>query len=226
MELLFALGGNVVRSAAAAPAMGLIRRRASPVARGAGVTAIDDSDATLIGLAQRGDQRAFGELVARYQQVAFRAAYLVTRDPDDAADAAQQAFIKAYHAISRFRAGAPFRPWLLRITTNEARNLRRSAGAQGRLAVRLGREADIEDSPEAHAEALERRSMLLAALDRGRPDDREIIGYRYFLDLSEAEMAIALDCPPGTVKSRLSRALGRLRAELMSTGTGAPGGSR
>jgi RNA polymerase sigma-70 factor, ECF subfamily len=215
MAIAFTLDRHVVRSAARSQAgMLLGRRPSSPAARGAGVIDIDDSDATLIARAQRGDQRAFGELVSRYQDVCFRAAFLVARDRDDAADAAQQAFIKAYRAIGRFRIGSPFRPWLLRIATNEARNLLRAAGARGRLTVRMGQESGVEDSPEAHAEAVERRSMLLAALDRCRPDDREIIGYRYFLELTEAEMAIALDCPPGTVKSRLSRALGRLRAEL------------
>ena len=192
----------------------------------AGVTPIDASDATLIGRAQRGDQPAFGELVSRYQQIAFRVAFFVTRDRDDAADAAQQAFIKAYRGLGRFRGGSPFQPWLLRIVTNEARNLQRAAGARGRLALRMGRDADVAESPEAHAEVAERRTLLLAALDRCRPDDQEVITYRYFFDLSEAEMATALACPPGTVKSRLSRALGRLRAELTRSGSEAtPGGS-
>jgi RNA polymerase sigma factor (sigma-70 family) len=216
MELAITLDRDVVRSAAASSTRELVRRPASsPAALGAGVIDIDDSDAILIGRAQRGDQRAFGELVSRYQDVAFRAAFLVTRDRDDAADAAQQAFIKAYRALGRFRTDSPFRPWLLRIATNEARNLRRTAGARGRLALRIGQERGVEESPEVHAEAMERRSTLLAALDRCRPDDQQIIAYRYFLELGEAEMGIALDCPPGTVKSRLSRALGRLRSELM-----------
>jgi RNA polymerase sigma factor (sigma-70 family) len=226
MQRGFALERDVVRSAAAFPT-GVVRRWASsPAARGAGVIDIDDSDATLIARAQHGDHRAFGELVSKYQQVAFRAAFLVTRDRDDAADAAQQAFIKAYRALGRFRIDSPFRPWLLRIATNEARNLRRAAGARGRLSLRISHEWGVDDSPEAYAEAAERRSLLLAALDRCRPDDQEIIAYRYFLDLSEAEMAIALACPPGTVKSRLSRALGRLRSELTSVKSAtAPGGS-
>ena len=198
------------RSAAAACPTDMVRRSTwSTETRAAPVTDSNDGDANLVERAREGDQRAFGELVARYQEDAFRAAYLVMRNRDDAADAAQQAFIKAYWALGRFRAGSPFRPWLLRIATNEARNLRRAAGARGRLALRAGREADVVDSPEAHAEAMERRSQLLAALDRCRRDDQEVIGYRYFLGLSEAETAIALDCPPGTAKSRLSRALGR-----------------
>jgi RNA polymerase sigma-70 factor (ECF subfamily) len=228
MEAAIALRRDVVRSAAARRAMGLGRRRpASPSeVGGAGVMDIDDSDATLIGRAQRGDQRAFGELVSRYQEVAFRVAYLVTRDRDEAADAAQQAFINAYRALGRFRPGSPFRPWLLRIATNEARNLRRAAGARERLALRIDMSSGNVESPEEHVDAAERREMLLGAIERCRPDDREVITYRYFLQLSEAEMAIALDCPPGTVKSRLSRALGRLRAELGSSAATAPGGPR
>ena len=215
MPLSMTLDRDVVGSAAACPPTEMVRRPVwSTEARAAPVTDINDGDANLVERAREGDQRAFGELVARYQEDAFRAAYLVTRNRDDAADAAQQAFIKAFWALGHFR-----------IATNEARNLRRAAGARGRLALRAGREPDVVDSPEAHAEAMERRSQLLAALDRCRRDDQEVIGYRYFLGLSEAETAIALDCPPGTAKSRLSRALGRLRAELTSsiaTGPGQP----
>ena len=175
---------------------------------------VDNTEAALVERARMGDQGAFGELVSRYQEVAFRSAYLITRDRDEAADAAQQAFIKAYRGLGRFRQGLPFRPWLIRIAVNEARNLRRATGARGRLAERIGADRNTGASPEVQALAAERRSQLLAALDRCRAEDREIIGYRYFLDLSEAEMAVTLDCRPGTVKSRLSRALGRLRAEL------------
>ena len=60
----------------------------------------------------------------RYQEVAFRTAYLVTREAGEAEDAAQEAFVKAYYALARFRTDAPFRPWLLRIVANEARNRR------------------------------------------------------------------------------------------------------
>lgn len=218
LPLSITLDRDGVGSGAVCPTTEVVRRAVwSPEARAARVTDIDEGDANLVERARRGDQAAFGQLVSRYQEVAFRAAYLVVRDRDDAADAAQQAFINAYRALGRFRAGSPFRPWLLQIATNEARNLRRAAGARGRLALRLGREPDVVDSPEAHAEATERRSVLLAALDRCRPEDQEIIGYRYFLGLSEAETASALDCPPGTAKSRLSRALGRLRTELTSS---------
>ena len=177
-----------------------------------------DRDADLVELARDGDQHAYGLLVARHQEIAFRAAYVISRDADDAADAAQQGFIKAYHALGRFRRGAPFRPWLLRIVTNEARNARRSAGARGRLALRVGQAWESDPSPEEAALQTERRELVLDALERARDEDRLVVALRYFLQLGEAEMATTLDCPPGTVKSRLSRALGRLRADLEASG--------
>jgi RNA polymerase sigma-70 factor (ECF subfamily) len=122
--------------------------------------------------------------------------------------------VKAWRALGRFRAGAPLRPWLLRIVANEARNRRRSAGRRAALALRAEREGvsgDAAPSPEAALLASEERDRLLAALD-GLPDDaRLVVACRYLLGLSEAETAAALDVRPGTVKSRTARALDRLR---------------
>ena len=173
-------------------------------------------DAELVVRARHGDVHAYGELVERYRDVAFRTAYLVTRSSADAEDAAQEAFVKAYYAIGRFREDAPFRPWLLRIVTNEALNRRRSARRREGLAVRLaeGHPGDAAPSPEAVALEDETRAELLSAVERLPERDRLVISYRYFLDLSEAETAHALGVRPGTVKSRLSRALARLRAQL------------
>lgn len=125
--------------------------------------------------------------------------------------------MNAYYALDRFRAGAPFKPWLCRIVANEARNRRTSAQRRTVLAQRAlvaQSSGDSAQSPEAAAEAGEFRSTIVAGLRRLREDDRLILAYRLFFDLSEAEMADALDCPRGTVKSRLSRALTRLRAVL------------
>ena len=179
-----------------------------------------DSDTRLVELARRGDADAFGLLVRRYQGVAFRVAYLIGGEADDAEDVAQDAFVKAYAALSRFRADAPFRPWLLQIVANEARNRRRSTGRRAHLALRAAAEqqlaasGDAAPSPEAAALADEDRVALMAALDGLREEERQAIAFRYFLDLSEAEMADALGCARGTVKSRLSRALGHLRERL------------
>jgi RNA polymerase sigma-70 factor (ECF subfamily) len=183
-------------------------------------------DAELIELAKDGDVRAYGELVERYREVAFRAAYLIARNAADAEDAAQDAFVKAYYALGRFRSSEPFRPWLLRIAANEARNRRRSAGRRDRLALRLMERrgpGDAAPSPDAAAIRGESRAELLAALESLPERDRLVIGCRYLLDLSEAETAAALGVRPGTVKSRLSRALTRLRAAL-PPGSTADGG--
>jgi RNA polymerase sigma-70 factor (ECF subfamily) len=174
-------------------------------------------DDELIEHARRGELNAYDELVRRYRDVAVRTAYVVAGSADDAEDAAQDAFVKAYAALGRFRAGAPFRPWLLRIVANEARNRRRSAGRRAGLAIRVADERpsiDSVPSPEAAVLAGEARAALLLAMNALREEDREIIGARYFLELSEAEAAETLGLPRGTVKSRLSRALGRLREEM------------
>ena len=174
-------------------------------------------DLALVERAKNGDVNAYEALVQQYQQLAFRVAYQVTGDAAEAEDAAQEAFVNAYYALARFRTGAPFKPWLCRIVANEARNRRTSARRRTVLAERalVGQSSgDSAQSPEAAAEANEFRSTLVATLRTLREDDRLILAYRLFFDLSEAEMAEALDCPRGTVKSRLSRALARLRAAL------------
>ena len=170
-----------------------------------------------IEAARRGDASAFEELVRQYQEIAFRTAYLVVGDADEARDAAQDGFLRAHAALGRFRPGAEFRPWLLRIVANAARNRRRSAARRTDLALRAFRDAasgDAAPSPEVLLLAQERRGELLAAINRLREEDRLVIALRWFLELNEEEMAAALDCPRGTVKSRLSRATARLRAEL------------
>jgi RNA polymerase sigma factor (sigma-70 family) len=170
------------------------------------------AEAELVERARRGDEAAFGALVDAFAEVAFRTAYLVTGDAAEAEDAAQEAFVKAYRALDRFREGSPFRPWLLRIVGNTARNRRRSTGRQ--LGLRLRAQAAVATtttpSPEADLLRDERRRALLAAINGLPPDDRLVIGARYFLDLPEAEIAALAGVAPGTVKSRLFRARRRL----------------
>jgi RNA polymerase sigma factor (sigma-70 family) len=176
---------------------------------------LDDQE--LVEQARGGDARAYEALVRQYQDLAFRTAYVIAGSAADAEDAAQEGFVKAWYALSRFRVGAAFRPWLLTIVANEARNRRRSGRRQDDLALRVAEDrpsGDAAPSPEAAALAAEQRRLLLAAVGRLGESDRQVIACRYFLDLSEAEMAGALGCRPGTVKSRLSRALGRLRAVM------------
>lgn len=174
-------------------------------------------DAALAERAKRGDVRAFEELVRMYQDIAFRTAFLFTRSAADAEDAAQDGFVKAWAALPRFRSGAPFRPWLLRIVANEARNRRRSAGRRAGLALRAAAAqppGDAAPSPEAAALRGEKRRRLLDCVSSLDERDRDVIAFRYFLELSEQETAAVLGLRTGTVKSRTARALTRLQEAL------------
>ena len=176
----------------------------------------------LVERARTGDGVAFGALIRDQEEIAFRTAYLITRNAADAEDAAQAALVKAFYALPRFRRGAPLRPWLLAIVANEARNRRRGSGRREALALRAGHElpatqvpsGDAAPSPEGRLIAAEERTELLGALDSLGEDDRLVLSCRYLLDLTEAETAEALSLRRGTVKSRTSRALERLRAQL------------
>jgi RNA polymerase sigma factor (sigma-70 family) len=179
------------------------------------------NEAALVERARRGDAAAYEALVRAHQDIAFRTACLFAGSAADAEEAAQEAFVKAWRALPRFRAGAPFRPWLLAIVGNEARNRRRAAGRRAGVALRAVHErpsGDAAPSPEAALLAGGERRALLAALSALDERDRTVIACRFLLDLSERETAEALGCRPGTVKSRLSRALGRMRAELERAG--------
>ena len=174
-------------------------------------------DVALAERARKGDERAFEELVRMYQRVAFRTAYLLAGSASEAEDAAQSGFVKAWAALPRFRPGARFKPWLLRIVANEALNRRRSTGRLETLRLRAATavpQGDAAPSPEGAALAEDRRQQLLAAVNRLGERDRQVVACRYFLDLSEAETAEVLDVRRGTVKSRTARALARLREEV------------
>jgi RNA polymerase sigma-70 factor (ECF subfamily) len=171
----------------------------------------------LVERAKKGHTRAYEVLVKRYQGIAQRTAYVLTGDAGDAEDAAQSAFIKAYHALGRFRSDAAFRPWLLKIVANDARNRRRAAGGREGLRLRLEGDPPREDaapSPEAAVLADERRRILVDALNSLREEERRVIAMRHLLDLTEKEMAAAMGVAKGTVKSRLARAMKKLGAAL------------
>jgi RNA polymerase sigma-70 factor (ECF subfamily) len=173
--------------------------------------------AELVRRAQRGDSRAYEEIVRAHQDIAFRTAYLITGSAEDAEEAAQEAFVKAYAALGRFEAHRPLRPWLLRIVANEARNRARASRRRAALAVRAAAadlSGDAAPSPEGSALDSELRRALLAAVEALREEERLVIACRYFAGLSEDETAAALGIRAGTVKSRTSRALTRLRERL------------
>ena len=149
-----------------------------------------------------------------YQGIAFRIAYLVVGNAAEAEDAAQDAFVKAYRALHRFRSGEPLRPWLLKIVANEARNRRRASTRRDALTLRASVESssgEAAPSPEAVVIDAERRASLVAAVDGLPEPQRLVIACRYFLELSEDETAEVLGIRRGTVKSRTARALDRLR---------------
>lgn len=177
----------------------------------------DDND--LVERARQGDVDAYGELVRRHQDQALAAAYVILGDRQEAEDAVQEAFTKAYLALGRFRAGASFRPWLLRIVINEAHDL--LADRQRRVDVlsrMAGAGVPAAESAEAAALSQRRREAVLMALFELPEADRLVVTCRYFLDLSEREIASVLGVARGTVKSRLSRALARLGPILHDLG--------
>jgi RNA polymerase sigma-70 factor (ECF subfamily) len=173
----------------------------------------------LIGRAQRGDMAAYEALVQQYETLAFRAAYLITRDDGEAADAAQEAFVRAYRALGSFRSGAPFRPWLLRIVTNLALNRLQANRRRLNMTERYTRQVLVETghvSIDGLVLQRDQRQRLLQAVGRLNPDQQALISLRYFLELPEAEVAATLKIPIGTVKSRLHRTLAKLR-EIIQT---------
>jgi RNA polymerase sigma-70 factor (ECF subfamily) len=172
-------------------------------------------DALLVRRARRGDADAYECLLLAHEDRARRvAAVLCGADGDDAV---QEAFVKAWIHIGTFQGDGPFAAWLLRIVANEARNRRRAAGRRAGYELRV-----VEDrasgaaapSPESAVLDAERRRATVAAVTALPPHLNEVVSCRYLLGMTEAETAAVLGLPAGTVKSRLSRALDRLRAEL------------
>jgi RNA polymerase sigma factor (sigma-70 family) len=177
---------------------------------------VPPAEADLVARAKRGDHDAYEALMREHETAAFRTAYLIVGSAADAEDVAQEAFVKAYRALGRFRTGAPFRPWLLRIVGNEARNHRRAAG---RRAFHQGRAAVLEPAASAagaDAELLrgEERRRLLAAVEALPEGERIAVAARYFAGLNDGEIAAALGLPRAAVKMRAHRGLQRLRRAL------------
>lgn len=155
---------------------------------------------------------AYGQLLRAHEQAARRLALFICGDDGD--DATQDAFVKGWRALDRFRQESPFRAWLLRIVANEARNRRRAAGRRRHHELRLAEDrasGGAALSPEAAVLVDERRQALLAAVEALPDKLRDVVVSRHLVGLSEAETAAVLDIPVGTVKSRLARALDRLR---------------
>jgi RNA polymerase sigma-70 factor (ECF subfamily) len=166
----------------------------------------------LIGLAQRGDTDAFGQLVIRHQQAVFNIAYRLMGNRQEAEDVAQEAFVKTYQTLDRFDLQRPFAPWLYRITTNTALNWIKRRRPEVHLDERLL--SDLSNGQEGLASATERSERLRVAIAALRPNYRAAIELRHFQGLSYQEMSEVLDVPVSGVKSWLFRARSKLRKML------------
>ncbi len=170
-------------------------------------------ETTLIQRAAEGETDAWEPLMLAHQEPVFRFAYLFLGDPDDAEDITQETFLRAYHNLKRFDTTRPLRPWLLSIAANLARNRHRSAARYLAALTRSFRAEPPESNDiEEHALLDMDADQLWQAVRLLTADDQQIIYLRFFLDLTTAETSQALDVAEGTVKSRLSRAVNRLRA--------------
>lgn len=175
------------------------------------------NDDDCVKLAQRGDGKAFSELVARYQDRIYRFLLRLTSSPDDALDLTQDTFLRAYQHIARWRPEALFRTWLFRIARNVAFDrMRRDRRVEF---VELEEDAELPDTtaaPDAALETAQRYRLLESALERLPPDHREILLLREIEEMSYDEIALVLELNPGTVKSRLARARAALLEKMQS----------
>ena len=168
-------------------------------------------ESTLIQRAMSGDITAWEPLVRAHQEAVFRLSYLLLGDPDDAEDIAQETFLRAWNHLGTFDSARPLRPWLLSITSNLASNRRRSAGRYVSALIR----AFQSEPPPSSVEEKNIKNMqadeLWRAVQSLNTTDQQIIYLRFFLELSVTETAETLRIAEGTVKSRLNRALEKLR---------------
>lgn len=177
----------------------------------------EDSD--LLRLAVAGDGEAFGRLVAPHVAVARRVAYLHA-PAADIDDVVQEALSRAWRQLPTLRAGSGLRAWIVAIVANCARNHHRGAIRRANWELRDASRTVVDDAaPDEVAIDNDEAKAVLEAVERLPEGQRDVVAYRYFLDLSEAETAEALGIPIGTVKSRLSRAMTGLRTELKGAGS-------
>jgi RNA polymerase sigma-70 factor (ECF subfamily) len=176
----------------------------------------DASDLSLVRRVQRGDKGAFDALVLKYQHKLVKLVMRYVRNPAEAEDIAQEAFIKAYRALPQFRGDSAFYTWLYRIAINTAKNAVVSRD-RSPIEYDLDRNSSDEsydmqarmkdpDTPEGLVLTDEIRSTVNAAIDALPEDLRTAIVLRELEGLSYEEIATAMDCPVGTVRSRIFRA--------------------
>lgn len=172
---------------------------------------MDEKD--LIRRAREGDGAAWEDLVRERQEAVFRLAYLLLGDPAEADDIAQETFLRAYHALERFDLERPLQPWLARICANLARNRLRSLGRHLNALGRWFRRQEETPSPGIEERVFRRAEAqeLWLAIRRLSFTDQQVVYLRFFLEMNVEQTAAALGVAEGTVKSRLHRALIRLR---------------
>ena len=180
----------------------------------------------LIEKAARGSRDAFGELVRRYQQKALALSNRLCGNPEDGADAAQEAFLSAWRNLSAFRGDAQFSTWLYRLVSNASMDILRRRQRQDAHAgpsfddEETGFDApDPSPAPQDIVERRELRQELQDALQKLSPERREVLILREIHQLSYEEIADALSLDIGTVKSRIHRAREALRKILLERGT-------
>jgi RNA polymerase sigma-70 factor (ECF subfamily) len=169
-----------------------------------------DEDSALVARCLGGEPAAFGPLVDRYQRLLFTVAIRIVGDYDEASDATQNAFVKAYRKLDTFDRKRKFFSWIYRILLNECLNARRDRRVHEPLTPEAARVASAADE----FEAAERRARVQTAILTLAPAYREVVVLKYFSDLSYEDIADATGVPVKTVKSRLHTARQRLAALL------------
>lgn len=182
---------------------------------GAGRTAVQDDDAALVRRGQRGDGDAFAQLVARHQTAIYNLLLRMTRDPEEATDLAQEAFIRAWRGLPGFRSEAKFSTWLYRIAYNvcvSRRVVNPALFADADAAERVP--GPSREEPPALVERQERRERVVAATAQLPSAYRLVLDLYYWRDCSYEEIASILNLPLGTVKTHLHRAKAALKMHL------------
>lgn len=186
-----------------------------------------EQEATIIKQVLEGDVNAFEGLVKEYEKNVYNLALRMTGDPEDAADMAQDAFIKAYSSLSSFRGDSKFSVWLFRIVSNLCLDFLRSRKRRPTVSLSVENDegedmefeiADESQSPETLLEQKLTREAVRCGLDSLPPEQRQILLLREIQGLSYEEIAQVLELESGTVKSRIFRARKRLSAFLLRDG--------
>lgn len=174
------------------------------------------SEVALVERAKRGDTAAFEQLVALYEKKVYNLAYQLTGNPEDAADVAQEAFVRAYMHLGEFRGDSSFGTWITHVVVNICRDewrrrQRRPTASlqetvQGEDDEMTVQYADPGETPDQAVERAEEVRLVWQVLDQLDPEHREVLVLREFQEMSYDDIARALGCNLGTVKSRLSRA--------------------